>query len=249
MGIFKSIITHYRKRKLPMVGNVEAMCPYCNYVLEKKPGRKKKCPGCNNYIYVRTSPKTGEKILITESQIDTIEEQWSIINGTHSVYIQKKKIIEKERKLLKKKFGREPSENDIKWSLLNKELIDNASSGNWGLYRNTKFAMAELLSAESKSKQALSIFLEVTYLDLNGPCNTSGYTSKEFPPFQKSHAMIAPGVISRVVKIISDMELSMSDTKAIFDNVAEENFKNLKLPVRPETAWKKIKKELFNNIA
>lgn len=245
MGIFKSIITHYRKRKFPMVGNVEAICPYCNYALDKKPGRKKKCPGCNNFIYVRTSPKTGGKILITEPQIDTIEEQWSIIDGTHSEYKQKKEIIENERQSLTKKFGREPSKNDINWSLLNKELIDNASSGNWGLYRNTKFAMAEILSAESKSKQALSIFLEVTYLDVNGPCNSGGYTSKEFPPFQKSHAMIAPGVISRASKIITNMELNMNDTKAIFDDIAEVNFKNLKLPVKPETAWKKIKKELF----
>lgn len=243
MGIFKSIITYYRKRKFPMVGNVEAVCPYCNCSLEKKPGRKKKCPECNNYIYVRTSPKTGEKILITEAQIDIIEEQWSIINGTHSEYIQRKKIIEKEGKSLKKKFGREPSENEIKWSLLNKELIDNASRGNWGLYRNTKLNMAELLLEESKSKQALSIFLEVAYLDINGPCNTNG--CKEFPPFQKSHAIIAPGVINRILKIISNMGLNMNDIKAIFYDVAEVNFKNLKLPVKPETAWKEIKKELF----
>ncbi|MEW8437361.1 MAG: hypothetical protein AB2689_04310 [Candidatus Thiodiazotropha taylori] len=245
MWIFKSIITHYRKRKLPMVGNVESICPYCDYALEKKPGRKKKCPGCNKFIYGRTSPKTSEKILITEAQIDTVEEQWSIVDGTHPEYIQKKKIIEDERKSLKKKFGREPSENDIKWSLLNNELIDNASNGNWGLYRNTKFAMAEILSGESKSKQALSILLEVTYLDVNGPCNTGGYTSKEFPPFQKSHAMIASGVINRASNIITDMELNINDTKAIFDEVAEVNFKNLKLPIRPETAWKKIKKGLF----
>jgi len=129
--------------------------------------------------------------------------------------------------------------------LLNKELIDNASSGNWGLYRNSKFAMAEILKEESKAKQALSIFLEVTYLDVNGPCNTGGYSSKEFPPFQKTHAMIAPGVINRASKIIAEMALDVDGAKAIFDEIAEVNFKNLKLPVKPETAWKKIKKELF----
>ena len=228
-----------------MVGNIEAVCPYCNHALDKKPGRKKKCPNCEKFIYVRTSPKTGEKILITESEREIIEEQWSIINGTHSEFQKNKKTIENERALLKKKFGRDPSENDVKWSLLNKELIDNASSGNWGLYRNSKFAMAEILKEESKAKQALSIFLEVTYLDVNGPCNTGGYSSKEFPPFQKTHAMIAPGVINRASKIIAEMALDVDGAKAIFDEIAEVNFKNLKLPVKPETAWKKIKKELF----
>jgi len=99
-----------------MVGNIEAVCPYCNHALDKKPGRKKKCPNCEKFIYVRTSPKTGEKILITESEREIIEEQWSIINGTHSEFQKNKKTIENERALLKKKFGRDPSENDVKWS-------------------------------------------------------------------------------------------------------------------------------------
>lgn len=228
-----------------MVGQVEAICPYCNSTLDEKPGRKQKCPYCQKFIFVRTSPKTGKKILVTDSEREIIEEQWSAVNGTHSEYKKNKNKIENERKSLKNKLGREPTENDIKWSLLNKELIENASSGNWGLYRNSKFAMAEILLAESKMKQALSMYLEVTYLDVNGPCNTSGYSSKEFPPFQKSDAMIAPGVINRISKLIRNLSLSDDDMNSIFHEIAETNYKNLKLPVKPDAAWKKIKKELF----
>lgn len=105
--------------------------------------------------------------------------------------------------------------------------------------------MAEVLSAESRFKQALLTYLEVTYLDINGPCNTSGYSSKDFPAFQKTHAMIAPGVITRATKIIKKMDLTEVETKTIFNEIAEINYKNLKLPVKPETAWKEIKKEIF----
>ena len=77
-----------------MVGIVDAVCPYCNTELIKKPGRKKKCPQCGNFIYVRTSPKTNEKILVTDSQRDIIEEQWCIVNGTHAEFKQNKKKIE-----------------------------------------------------------------------------------------------------------------------------------------------------------
>ena len=245
MGLFNSIWMYFRKRNFPMVGIVDAVCPYCNAELIKKPGRKKKCPQCGNFIFVRTSPKTNEKILVTDSQRDIIEEQWCIVNGTHAEFKQNKKKIDDEKQALKKKFGREPTENDVKWSLLSKQVKADADDGNWDLYRNSKFAMAEVLSAESRVKQALSTYLEVTYLDINGPCNTSGYSSKEFPAFQTTHAMIAPGVITRATKLIKKMDLSEVETKGVFSEIAEINYKNLNLPVKPETAWKEIKKEIF----
>ncbi len=31
----------------------DALCPYCSGLLEKAPARKKKCPHCGNYMYVR----------------------------------------------------------------------------------------------------------------------------------------------------------------------------------------------------
>jgi len=39
---------------------------------------------------------------------------------------------------------------------------------NWGLYRNIRFEMAELLKKEGKFKNALQTYLEVLYLDQNG---------------------------------------------------------------------------------
>ena len=51
----------------------EPICPHCGGVLEKKPKRKKKCPLCNNYIYVRTSPSTSDKILVTEEEAKKID--------------------------------------------------------------------------------------------------------------------------------------------------------------------------------
>ena len=51
-------------------------CPYCQSLLEKRPGRKKKCPHCENYIYVRRDPDLDEKVLATEEQVADIEERW-----------------------------------------------------------------------------------------------------------------------------------------------------------------------------
>jgi tetratricopeptide (TPR) repeat protein len=61
-----------------------AACPYCNRKLEKTPGRKKACPHCGNYIYVRTRPNDFIKILVTKQDADTIQKQWNLLNQTMS---------------------------------------------------------------------------------------------------------------------------------------------------------------------
>ena len=246
-----------RKRagKLPQIGNVEAICPYCSQLLEKKPGRKKKCPHCGEFIYVRTRPSDNQKILVTEEQTEMIEEQWSIVNGTHKEYIAQKenerRVIEKEKRALEKRFGREPSENDIQWSLLNKDLLIHSKNHDWGLFRNTKFSMGEMLRQESKAKQALSLYFEVCYLDLNGPNNMGGITDKElvkeFPAWNpKGDGMLAPGIIDRILKIINKLELDRVKSHELFISNANKLHKNLKLPVLPQTAWNKLVKELFD---
>ena len=249
MGILHFIWIFLRKRSFPKVGNVDAVCPYCNNTLEKKPGRKKKCPSCNNFIYVRTRPKDGKKVLVTREQTEILEEQWSIVNGTHAQFLRNKRIIENERRSLAKKFGREPSENDIRWSLLNKDLMAHARNANWGLYRNAKFQMAETLRNKSKTSPALATYLEVLYIDVNGPNNTGVIRDrdllKEFPPFNKKDGFLAPGVLSRAAKLIQELKLDDKGTRVIFDKIAERNFTNLRLPVTPKQGWRKIKKELF----
>jgi len=66
---------------LQEIGFVDAICPYCSSALEKKPGRKKKCPHCGNFIYVRTRPIDRERVLVTEGQLAEIERQWAIMSG------------------------------------------------------------------------------------------------------------------------------------------------------------------------
>jgi DNA-directed RNA polymerase subunit RPC12/RpoP len=237
------------KRTLKPVGNVEAICPHCNKPLDKKPGRKKKCPHCGEFIFVRTRPSDEQRVLVTEAQVEEIKEQWSIVNGTHAEYLDQKKRFSDEKAKLAKRFGREPSENDIKWSLLNKDLIGHANNANWGLYRNAKFEMAEILRKESRTSPALELYLEVLYLDVNGPNNTGGIRDpdllKEFPPFNKKDAFLAPGVVSIAAAIIQELELDDEGVNPIFYKIAERNFTSLRLPITPDAGWGKIKKELF----
>ncbi len=253
MGFLSWIRKAFSKPKqlsrLEKIGNVEAVCPSCNVALEQKPKRKKKCPGCGNFIYVRTRPIDNKKVLITEAQIDLIEEQWAIYHGTHDEYLAQKWIVEQEKAELAERLGVPPAENDVQWSLLNKQLIEHSKLGNWGLYRNTRFEMAEILRKEGKLKQALLTYLEVCYLDLNGPNNTGGTTNaeilKDYPPFSADSAFLAPGIIERIVRIIKKLQIEPIDVRNMFNEIAVTQQANLKLPISPEQAWNQLEAQTF----
>lgn len=227
-------------------------CPYCHQRLAKAPARKTKCPYCGQFMYVRTRPKDRKRVLVTKEEADKIDEEWPIIAGvsTHNDHFIEKDELEAERKILRKKFGTEPSENDVKWGVFNKQLLKHARNSDWGLYRNTRVGMGELLWEEMKWKEALRTYLEVCFLDLNGPNNTGGLDDsellKEFPPFEPKTALLASGIIDRIKRIARLLDLRISEIKQLFTDHNEQFWYSLKLPLSPIDCWNKLEKELIS---
>ena len=110
-----------------------------------------------------------------------------MVNGTHAAYLAGKRRFADEKVKMAKRLNREPTDSDVQWSLLNQELLEHAKKRNWGLFRNTKVAMAEIFRKENRLSAALGGYLEVCYLDLNGPSNTGGVDDaellREYPPW------------------------------------------------------------------
>ncbi len=235
------------------IGELNAVCPYCGVELKKKPGRKTKCRDCGNFIYVRTRPIDQNKILIREDQIEQIEEQWAIANGNYDEYCRDKeeaqRRLESARNVLKQRFGKDPSEGDVQWYMFNEDLIIHAGQINWGLYSNTRMAMAFHLEKEGRFKHALQILLEVCYLDLNGPNNMGGITDsellKEFPQWDVSLAFTAPAILNKIIKLAEQLNISKDDVQRIFSEVAERTRKSIKTPVPVESAWNSLQKEIW----
>ncbi|MEY4440447.1 MAG: hypothetical protein RLY49_73 [Candidatus Parcubacteria bacterium] len=230
----------------------EARCPSCKNVLKKIPGAKTKCPSCGEYMYVRTGPDNIRKV-VSQKGADNIDEQWRIINGTQEFYLQEQKRREDRTNLLRIKFnGKEPSSYDVSWSLFNEDLLEHMKNQDWGLYRNTKFNMAELLEKEGRIDGALNMYLAVCYLDLNGPNNRGGFDDpdilKDFPPFdpRDGNAFLAPGVISRIMKIIKKSGISIDDLSKRFFDYNTRFEKPMRLPVSVGEAWQIFKKEIDN---
>jgi len=101
----------------------KAECSYCHKALSKIPGSKTKCPHCGEFMFVRTRPKDNVRVAVTKEEADKIDEEWTIVTGTHDIFIAEKEAFTNEKEILKKRFGgKEPSDNDVKWGLLNKQL-------------------------------------------------------------------------------------------------------------------------------
>lgn len=128
------------------------------------------------------------------------------------------------------------SENDIQWSQLNKESMEYAKSGDWGLYRNTHLYMAYQLKKEKKYEAALQMFLEVCYLDLNGP-NNNGYFSPDDEAF-------APRIIKFIQIEMRRQKLDISKVKGLFIEHADFVGRAMKLSVDPIAAWSRLENEL-----
>lgn len=251
MGIFDLFHSKYNtdNQQRKTKDNRKAECPNCHKALFKIPGAKTKCPHCGEFMFVRTRPKDNDRIVVTKTEADKIDEEWRIENGTQEAFLSEQKKFYNLKEMLRKKFGgKEPSDNDVRWGLLNKQLMEHVQNGDRGLYRNVKFQMAETLRREMKFKDALRTYFEVCYLDLNGGRNVGGMNNpeilKEFPAFDLKTAFLASGVIDLVKRIMLKLNLNRDEIKQIFIEHTSRSEKSLRLPLSVDDAWILLDKKL-----
>lgn len=165
------------------------------------------------------------------------------------IRIDREKEFLNEQERLRKKFGRTPNEFDVLWGIMNQELLRHAQEGHWGLYRNTRLDMANLLQAEGETESALQTYLEVAYLDLNGPMNTGRLDSDlatRYPPFDKETAFLAPGLLDFIDETAAKLQISKKTIKERFIEHNQKVFQALSLPLSVEKCWLRLEKQINN---
>lgn len=235
------------KPNLTEIGNIDPLCPYCSVAIIKKPSRKSKCPHCGQYIYVRTRPIDRQRVLVTLEQASEIEAQWTNFPRSYIRDNVDPKEIEIAKNEYFKKKGVVLSDTDAKWYFLNRKLLEHSKNADWGLYRNTRLSMGSVLEHDHRNiEKALHTYLEVCYIDINGPRNLSGLSDpqllKEFPPFSSEESLLAPAVVMKISELSGMLHLKHNDIKTIFMEAAGTVFRNLKLPVTPVQAWEQFEK-------
>lgn len=115
-------------------------CPYCGFWFEKAPTRKKKCPKCQQYIFVRFGQLCTEE----EKEIfDWLEHYW--IKEELGIT---RELFNKTRQKLSREFGCVASVRDTEWRILNQINTPEKSF----TYRKFAYqAMAKILEEEGRS--------------------------------------------------------------------------------------------------
>lgn len=143
-------------------------CPYCKEELKEAPTRKKKCPNCGNYIFVRK----GE--LLTEEQA-TIKD-W--INRLERLDLTEE-MFEIHRAALVKQFGKPPLINDVIWRFLNAQLTKSRDFFNLKI---VYLEMARLVSMEGKDPKPYLVKackMELLELKKSGTSKVKVYTCND----------------------------------------------------------------------
>ncbi len=219
------------------IGRVDAVCPHCAVNLPKKPARKTKCPACAQFIYVRTWPLDRQRVLLKETELDPLEAEWNRYH-LHSTL----------SRLDKPGFS-----DEAQWVLCESELKLHAENADWGLYRNTRLHMGNLMHRQGRLREALVIYLEVSYLDINDPQNMGGISDsdliREFPPFSGERGSFATGVLEWVREVAAQITPDEAEVEPLFMKMASAVQRKLRLPVSPQVAWRKLREETWSSIA
>ncbi len=106
-------------------------------------------------MYVRNDPRSRSQRVVTEEEIELIDDERAKIDGSWPERLAEKKRKEELQEELRKQWGQEPSPDDVQWGLWNQDLISHSSNRYWGLYRNTLLSMAQNSYKRSKYDTSL----------------------------------------------------------------------------------------------
>lgn len=216
------------------LGNASPICPHCGGALLQMPTKAMKCALCHKDIRVRTRHSDHKRVVVTPDEAEMLDEQWAMVQGR--LYECDKQRRLEVRASLAEKFGRTPSERDVEWKLLNEDLLTCAGKQDWPAYRDTRQAMAKLLSREKKHKDALATLLEVCYLDINGPIVESESLGRWAPKFGRLNSRI----VERIVKTARAGDFTSEAVHSLFIERATLVQKALHLPVAADTGWDQL---------
>jgi ssDNA-binding Zn-finger/Zn-ribbon topoisomerase 1 len=132
---------------------VGEICPYCGIKLNPIPQRKKKCPSCSKFIYVKRRLNEEVRRLVTEDDAKFIEQEWVSRSNAQELerILKEHNVDQDEQEAIHTQLGLAASVNDIHWAILNRRNIEAMRSSNWSQSAGLYFEMALICHEEGKA--------------------------------------------------------------------------------------------------
>lgn len=242
------------EQELPAIGSLESKCPSCSHPLDLPPERKTRCPYCGKAIYLRTRPADRKRVLLTEDQAELVKEQWAMIDGVHAEYVFHHKRVRNTKARLASRLGEAPTAEQVRLELLIEDGEIHARRHQWGMFSAVRREMAEIVRRTSGSSRALPEYLEVCYLQLNGPNNLAIHIDRltgtpmvdsRLPPWDPKHGQVTPLALARTRQLIEETRLERKAIREMFLDAASNLRASLSLPLSANRAWRRLDKCLF----
>jgi hypothetical protein len=151
------------------------------------------------------------------------------------------------------KTGKEPAEKDVVLEIIDNVGYHHFKNLDMGLFRNTILCKGDIFKSSGDLRNALISYLELCYIDLNGPNNCGGSKDhpellKKYPPFNPQNPVdtfLAPGILDYINQINKELNLTKEQIKEIFfdHNLIIEKSRKLPLPV--QDAWERLEPRLI----
>lgn len=110
---------------------------------------------------------------------------------------------------------------DLFWNFLNDECLRHASERNYGMYRNTRLMMYDVLMGECKYNEAYLMLMDVIFYDVNSYLGNNFSTEHldiYFENFFESHDSIAPTVINYMNNLQNQLGITDDSLRADFES-------------------------------
>jgi len=200
-------------------------CPYCNIILEELQ-RNNKCPYCKNKFIKRIKPTDKKVIILRNDQLEEFEQEIIRVRTqktiqrflTYNFRMSEKQFIQEKDKMQLLHKG-ELSDKDVMLHLIDNKFRDS--------YRTMIHFKSEIFKAANELLPALTIYLEICYLDSN---DKSG---------------LAPGILDLIRKTNKSLNLPKQNIKELFLEHNQIVQKSRKLSISVKDAWNELEEHLI----
>jgi hypothetical protein len=169
-----------------------------------------------------------------------------------------KERFERIRAAQVEKYGSERPEqlhsalHTIRRALYQRQESESIKEGNFALFHSARLSMALLLEEEVEKdeellRKTLATHLELCYIDLNGPQNSTARERERTneAPFDPSQGVLAPSIVNCTNGYIERSDLTRAETESLFRKHISRHLSGLNLPLSMDDGWNELAPKLI----
>ena len=142
--------------------------------------------------------------------------------------------------------------HSVRRALYQRKESESIKEGNFALFRSARLSMALLLEEEVDKdeellRKTLATHLELCYLDLNGPQNSTERERElnKKSPFDPSQGVLAPRIVNITNVYIERLDLTRAETKSLFLKHNGRHLSGFNLPLSVDDIWNELAPNLI----